>query len=181
VPADALDIPDVTIADDGLRVFIKGSKTDKDYRGVYRDIPRGQQTTTDPVTLVRSYLVMLAERGADTTGGSLLRAITRHDTPRPITITTRKSDGAVLNYGRFSADAVDALIVTAARRANLVDPEQYSGHSLRAGFASQAAADGIPLSIWAEHGRWSKTSPVPLAYVRAADAKRDNPLRKMGL
>lgn len=177
----ALDIPDVAITDDGLTVFIKGSKTDKDYLGVHRDIPRSQETTTDPVTLVRVYLATLAERGADATRGSLLRAMTKHDTPRPVTTTTRKSDGAALNYGRFSADAVDTLVVNAARRANLVDPEQYSGHSLRAGFASQAAADGIPLSIWAEHGRWSKTSPVPLAYVRAADAKRDNPLRKMGL
>ena len=73
------------------------------------------------------------------------------------------------------------MIVNAARRADLVDPSQYSGHSLRAGFASQAAEDGIPLSIWTEHGRWSKTSPIPLAYVRTADAKRDNPLKKMGL
>lgn len=177
----ALDIADVTITDDGLDVFIKGSKTDKDYIGVHRHIPRGKNTITDPVTLIRAYLARLAEYGADATSGSLLRAMTKHGTPRPVTTTIRKHDGAILNYGRFSADAMDDLVVTAARRANLVNPEQYSGHSLRSGFATQAAEDQVPLSIWAEHGRWSKTSPVPLAYVRAADAKRDNPLRKMGL
>lgn len=177
----ALDIPDITITDDGLDVWIKGSKTDKDYVGVSRHIPRGKDTITDPVTLVRTYLARLAEYGADATSGSLLRAMTKHGTPRPVTTTIRKHDGATLNYGRFSADAMDDLVVTAARRANLVEPEQYSGHSLRSGFATQAAEDQVPLSIWAEHGRWSKTSPVPLAYVRAADAKRDNPLRKMGL
>lgn len=176
----ALDMPDIAITDDGLTVFIKGSKTDKDYIGVTRFIPRGQHVDTDPVTIVQTYLAALAGHGVDITQGSLLRAVTKHDTPRPAKTVVRK-DGAVLHYGRFSADAVDSLIVTAARRAGLVDPEEYSGHSLRAGFATQAAEDQVPLSIWAEHGRWSKTSPVPLAYVRAADAKRDNPLRRMGL
>lgn len=175
-----LRIQDVQIADDGLHVRIRWSKTDKNALGETVFVPAGEHVDTDPVGLVRAYLAALAERGVDVSQGPLLRAVTKDDRPRTLKSVVSK-DGVEQHYGGLSPAAVDPLIQRCARRAGLPNPGSYTGHSLRSGFATQAAEDGIPLGVWAKHGRWDPKSPVPHSYVRAADMKRDNPLRRMGL
>jgi integrase len=163
----ALRIEDVRVAGDELEILIRSSKTDKDSEGVTVDVPAGEHVDTDPVGLLNDWLAALADADRDSTSGYLFRAITQHD--------------RLYRYGNLSADAISDVVRRAATRAGLPHAHLYTAHSLRAGFATQASADGIPMSIWAEHGRWVKTSPVPAKYVRRADRKRDNPLRKMGL
>jgi len=163
----ALRIEDVRIADDELEILIRSSKTDKDSEGEMVDVPAGEHVDTDPVGLLNDWLTALADAGVDNTSGPLFRAITQHD--------------RLYRYGSLSPAAINGIVRRAAIRAGLPNAHLYTAHSLRAGFATQASADGIPMSIWAEHGRWEKTSPVPAKYVRRADRKRDNPLRKMGL
>jgi len=177
----ALRIEDVTIEDDDLMIHIRKSKTDKESVGETVVVPAGEHVDTDPIGLFNDWIGALAERGESTHTGPLFRAITARDKLQREHVVIRASDGAVLQFGRLSADAVNDLVQRAAQRACLPNAHLFSAHSLRAGFATQAANDGIPQSIWAEHGRWEKTSPVPAKYVRRADKKRDNPLRKMGL
>jgi len=50
-----------------------------------------------------------------------------------------------------------------------------------AGGPAEAAKAGRPVSFIAEHGRWSKTSPQVLEYIRPVDKWRDNPMRGIGL
>lgn len=163
----ALHIEDVRVADDELEILIRSSKTDKDSAGETIDVPAGEHVDTDPVGLLNDWLTALADAGVDNTTGPLFRAITQHD--------------RLYRYGRLSPAAINGIVRRAAVRAGLPNSDLYTAHSLRAGFATQASADGIPMSIWARHGRWVETSPVPAKYVRVADRKRDNPLRKMGL
>jgi integrase len=163
----SLRIEDITVGADDLDVLIRSSKTDHDALGETVNVPAGEHTDTDPVGLLAAYLATLADRGVDTTAGPLFRAVTKSD--------------KLYRQPRLSAHALNAIVQRAALRAGLRNASTYSFHSLRAGFATQAAQDGIPQSIWARHGRWEPTSPVPAKYVRQADRKRDNPLRKMGL
>lgn len=164
----AINIEDITIEEDGsLAILIRSSKTDQDAAGEVVYVPAGEHVDTDPVGLLTAWLDALTAQRADARRGSLFRAVTQRDT--------------LYRHGSLTGQVVNRIVRDAARRAGLPNWERYSGHSLRAGFATQAATDGIPLSIWARHGRWSPTSPIPHKYVRVADAKRDNPLKRMGL
>ncbi|MCZ6472083.1 MAG: site-specific integrase, partial [SAR324 cluster bacterium] len=51
-----------------------------------------------------------------------------------------------------------------------MDPEQFGGHSLRAGCATYLLDKGIALNVVAKHGRWKKYDSV-LRYDRNATAK----------
>lgn len=163
----ALHIEDTTVVGDELDVLIRSSKTDKDAEGEVVPVPAGEHVDTDPVGLYRAWLAALAEHSADTTRGPLLRSVTQHD--------------RLYQHGSITPQAINSIVRRTAHAAGLPQWWLYSAHSLRAGFATQAANDGIPQSHWARHGRWNPTSPVPAKYVRQADKRRDNPLRKMGL
>lgn len=164
----AINLPDITVEDDGsLAILIKGSKTDQDAAGEVVYVPAGEHVDTDPVGLLQDWLTGLTDVDADITTGRLFRAVTRWGKP-----AQRDS---------LTDQVINRIVRDAARRAGLANWERYSAHSLRAGFATQAAADGIPLAIWARHGRWKPGSPIPHNYVRVAEAKRDNPLKRMGL
>lgn len=164
----ALRMSDVRLdGENGLEILIRKSKTDKDAEGAEINLPPGAHVDTDPVGLFHDWLTALTEHGQDTTTGALFRAVTKHDT--------------LYRYGSITPAAVNGIVRRAARRAGLPGWERYSAHSLRAGFATQAAMDGIPMPLWARHGRWDEKSPVPHGYVRAADRRNDNPLKRMGL
>ncbi len=176
-----LRIEDITVGVDDLDVLVRSSKTDKGAVGELVNVPAGEHAHTDPVGLLHDWLEALAATGADASSGPLFRAVT--PTGRLVRVSTRvrAGDGATVRFGGFTADAVNDAVRRAAVRAELPHADRYTAHSLRAGFATQAALDGVPMPIWARHGRWSPTSTVPAGYVRASSRKLDNPLRKMGL
>ncbi|HEX3778506.1 MAG TPA: tyrosine-type recombinase/integrase [Pseudonocardiaceae bacterium] len=159
----ALRIEDVTVQDRYLDVLIRTSKTDKDAHGELVPVPAGEHVDTDPVGLLHDYLAALAERGV--TSGYLFRSVTQNDT--------------LYRYPKISGHAINEIVKRAAREAGLARWWEYSAHGLRAGFATQAESDGVPMPLWAGHGRWNPQSPVPAGYVRAADRIRDNPLKHM--
>ncbi|ANZ35211.1 hypothetical protein BBK82_03135 [Lentzea guizhouensis] len=162
----ALDIDDVQPdGDGGIDILIRASKTDQDAVGEVVNVPAGANPDTNAVQLLHDYLAALAERGV--TSGRLLRAVSKLD--------------KLFRYERLSGAAINEIVRRAAVRTQLPNAAQYTAHSLRAGFATQAALDGVPLGHWARHGRWNPTSPVPHGYVRAAEKKTHNPLKKMGL
>lgn len=162
----ALDITDVRPdGDGGIDILIRSSKTDQDAVGEVVHVPAGANPETNAVQLLDDWLAALAELGV--TSGRLLRAITKHDN--------------LYRYEKMSGAAINEVVHRAAARAGLPNASEYTAHSLRAGFATQAAINGVPLGHWARHGRWNPTSPVPHTYVREAEKKVHNPLKKMGL
>ena len=69
--------------------------------------------------------------------------------------------------GRLSASAVAIIVKQRAAQIGL-DPERYSGHSLRAGFATSAAVAGLP--IWKIRGQTGHDSDAILRrYIREVD------------
>ena len=87
-------------------------------------------------------------------------------------------------HARLTGQSV-ALVVKAAV-ALLADPgrhppERYAGHSLRAGFATQAAAAaGVPLDRIMRQTRHSSVA-VALRYIRPGQIWHDNPSAALGL
>ncbi|MGO1053338.1 site-specific integrase [Crossiella sp. CA198] len=79
----------------------------------------------------------------------------------------------------ISGRAVAELVKRYAARAGL-DPALFSGHSLRAGFATQAALGGASDREIMRQGRWSNPRTVH-RYIRTANPLEDNAVTKLGL
>jgi len=89
---------------------------------------------------------------------------------------------AVTKTGRVTGDrlsdkAVARLVKQAAQDAGL-DPERYSGHSLRAGLATAAADQGAGLVELMRQTR-HKSTEVALGYLRPAELWRNNVTEKV--
>lgn len=160
----ALRVSDLTFGEDGLTVLIRTSKTDQDAVGAEVKIPYGSVADTCPVRTVRAWLAVLAENGFS--DGPVFRRITRH---------------GHLQDGGMSGAAINERVKVLAERAGVEGAEKFTAHGLRAGGPTEAARRGVPVAHIAEHGRWSKASPVVHEYVRTADGWRDNPMRGIGL
>lgn len=169
-----LDIPDILDAgDDGVSLFIRYSKTDKDAQGAEVSVPFGQHAETCAVRSVRAWIAELAGRGI--TAGPLFRPVDRHG-------RVGGEDGmAGVAASRLTGKSVSDIVRRRAQLAGLPDAGQYTGHGLRAGAATSAYLAGAPVAEIAGHGRWSATSPVVLGYIRAVDKWRHNPMKGIGL
>jgi site-specific recombinase XerD len=116
----ALDVTDIVIGPEGLRVTIRRSKADQEGHGVTLAVGR-TGTATCPAAAYEAWLA-----AAGHSEGAAFRAVDRH---------------ARLG-GRLSGNAV-ALIVQRRTAAAGLDAAAYAGHSMRAGFATSAAHAGI--------------------------------------
>lgn len=76
------------------------------------------------------------------------------------------------------SDRAVALIVKDCAAAAGLDPERYSGHSLRAGLATSAALAGASLEQVMRQTR-HKSITEARGYVRVADRWRDNVTAKL--
>jgi len=115
----ALDVEDVAETAQGLTVIIRHSKTDQEGAGAKIAIVRG--TIACPVAALKAW------RGAaGVAEGPLFRRVNKAD--------------RVLPY-RLTAQSVALIVKARAKRVGL-NPEQFSGHSLRAGFLVSAARRG---------------------------------------
>jgi site-specific recombinase XerD len=155
----SLDVEDVNETVDGLVIRIRRSKTDPDARGTTVALPCGSAAATCPV---RSYRAWIAAAGI--TNGPAFRSVDRH--------------GRV-GQGRMNAGSVARLIKRAAEAAGL-DSTCYAGHSLRAGFATQAFLNGAAeVSIMRQTRH--KSLNTLRKYIRDRSLFRDNPAAKLGL
>jgi site-specific recombinase XerD len=140
----ALDAQDVAEEPQGLRVTLRQSKTDQTGEGRQIAILRGRHAETDPCAALAAWC-----EACGVTEGPLFRAI--------------HVSGKL--GGRLSGIDVNRIIVRAAKKAGL-DPTGYSGHSLRAGLATSAAASGASeRSIQAVTGH--KSTTMLRRYIRA--------------
>jgi len=154
----ALDIADVTEDDDGLRLVIRRSKTDQDGEGVLVGLPYGSNPATCPVRAWRAWLTC-----SGLTEGPAFRAVDRHGR---------------LGARRLSDRAVADMIKRRAAVAGLSG--RFGGHSLRAGFATESYARGVPELAVMRHGRW-RSAAVMRGYVEEGALWTDNAAARIGL
>jgi integrase len=154
-----LDVADIIEGDQGLAIIIRSSKTDQEGRGRQVAIPRGHDPETCPVRALQGWL-----EAAAIDDGPVFRPIDRHGN----IASARLSDRAV------------ALIVKRAAEGAGLDPTRYSGHSLRAGFATTAAANGAPERAIANQ-TGHKSMEVLRRYVRHGSLFTDNAATMLGL
>ena len=163
----ALQLGDVeTVLDRGLRLLVRRSKTDQ--RGQGQDIAiwaNPKEPLLCPLAALQAWRFHRDRAGdLDWTAADTARR------ERPLFCAVTKSGrptGVVL-----SDKAVARLVKGAAARAGL-DPERYSGHSLRAGLATAAGDAGASLPDLMRQTR-HKSTQVALAYLRPADLWRNN-------
>ena len=146
----ALDWSDIEETGEGLVVTLKRSKTDQEGEGAKVGIPRGRTPETCPHAALRGW------QEASGSEGPVFRSLTRH--------------GRI--GGRLSDKGVAIVVKRAAEAAGL-DPSRFSGHSLRAGLATSAAAAGASERAIGNQTR-HKSLKVLRGYIREGSMFREN-------
>ena len=152
----ALDVSDLTFAPEGVRLVIKRSKGDQFGEGQAIAIQR-TSTCLCPVANLEVYL---ERAGIDK--GRVFRAIDRHGNIR----------------AGMTDQSVALIVKKRTSRANL--DGDYSGHSLRAGFATQAAKSGVEERKIASTTR-HKNMDVLRRYIREGNLFDNAVTRDLGL
>ena len=155
----SLDVDDLRFRPEGVVVSVEKSKTDQYGEGTQTAIPYGRREATCPVSALRHWLDVSA-----ITEGAVFRPINKHGHIRP---------------RRLTAGSV-ALIVKRTAIAAGLDPEKYAGHSLRSGFATQAARSGAKERLIMKQGAWS-TDKMVRRYIRDASMFDENAADDIGL
>ena len=153
-----LAVEDLEETPEGLVITIRKSKTDQEGKGIVKGIVRGEHPDTCPVSALLDWL-----QAASITSGPVFRHIGK---------------GGRLGE-QLTAQSV-ALVVKKAARAAKLDPEKYSGHSLRAGLVTQAAKNGVSVSdIMRQTGH--RSTETVNKYVRKVRVFDDNASASLGL
>ncbi|GAA1074579.1 tyrosine-type recombinase/integrase [Nocardiopsis composta] len=194
----ALDT-DPRTGDPMLLLRLNATKTDQEARHAQQvALPRGTRRPTCPVCAYADWADLLT---AHRDGGPPALRTALEDTPPPTdpraphrchtAAPTGLADGTarplfppIDRHGRIAARpmsgrAVAELVKRYARRAGL-DPDAFGGHSLRAGFATQAALAGAADREIMRQGRWTNPRTVH-AYIRTANPLEDNAVTRLGL
>ena len=150
-----LDVGDVEFVGEvdggkGMYLTIRRSKTDQVWRGQRVAIPDG--STVRAVTRLRKWISV-----SGTLQGPLFQTLRR---------------GGGLRGRRLHHSDVPRLVKGYAEAIGL-NPAEYSGHSLRAGFVTSAAVHGARLDKIMEVTRHSSAEMV-LRYIRQVDAFEDH-------
>ncbi|TLF77566.1 site-specific integrase [Nocardia cyriacigeorgica] len=198
----ALRVGDVHVTQDHttgepvLLIHLPTSKTDP--TGITEQrvaLPRGTRPHTCPVCAFADWIALLALHAA--APDRLREKLTTTPVPDPAIHRCHGFTGipaplpadqplfpAITRHGGIgttpiSGRAVAELVKRYAARAGL-DPALFSGHSLRAGFATQAALGGAADREIMRQGRWSNPRTVH-RYIRTANPLDDNAVTKLGL
>jgi site-specific recombinase XerD len=155
----SLDVADLKLTALGLEVTLRTSKTDQERQGASIGVPFGADRSTCPVRAVQAWL-----KAAHITEGPVFRPVDRH---------------GHISARRLSAKAVASLIKKSARLIGL-NPDQYGGHSLRAGFITSAMMLGKSEATVMKQSRHKSVS-VFRSYIRHTDLFAQNAAAGIGL
>ena len=157
-----LDVEHVTWTEEGLKLLIERSKTDKQGEGVEIAVPRGKAEETCPVAVLKDWLEL-----AEIKAGPLFRKVNR---------------GGAVESARLSADGVRQILLKRAAAAGLKGTlaEPVSPHGLRAGFVTTAYRNGVPDEEIMGHTRHRSLTTMR-SYVRRAKLSQASPAGKLGL
>jgi len=154
-----LRIEDFQDTPEGIVIFLRRSKTDQEGQGRPVALPYGSDPLTCPVRAVRAWIT-----AAGLTSGEVFRGVDQF---------------GLVSEKALRADSVAWIVKRAARRAGFT-PLEYSGHSLRAGLATQAAMNGAgELAIMKQTGH--RSLATVRRYIRDGALFRDNAATKLGL
>lgn len=145
-----IQLDHVTELPEGLEILVPHAKTDQEGRGAKVVIPDRQRIA--PVALYRTWIAEAA-----ITGGPVFRKLT--------------PQGRLT--GKPMSDRGVALVVKARAAAAGYDPELFSGHSLRAGFLTEAGRQGASPFKMKDHSR-HKSLEMVSEYVRDHERFRDH-------
>ena len=153
----SIDYDDLEFVKEGLKIFIKRSKTDQLGQGMIKGIPYFANTDYCPVINLKKWLEISKIKN-----GPIFRRFT-------------KSLG--LTNKRLTDQSVVFLMKKYLNLAG-IDNKNFAGHSLRSGFATVAADSGADeRSIMAMTGH--KSSEMVRRYIKEANLFKNNALNKI--
>lgn len=162
----ALDLSDVAVSERGIEVTLWRSKGDQEGEGAVVAIHR---QGAPELCAARAWEQWAAERRLAqvelTDSGDQAELPPADEGPAFVRVLQGGEWG-----DRLSGHAIHELIKRRAEVAGLA----AKGHSLRSGFATEAALQGRQQSAIKAHGRW-KSDQVVEGYVRRGEAWRGNP------
>ncbi|MEN6358305.1 MAG: site-specific integrase [Armatimonadota bacterium] len=154
-----LNVADINYRDEGIVILLRRSKTDQQGEGRLVGIPRGKNFDTCPVAALERWLEI-----SQITEGAIFRGLDRYNN---------------LVSDRLSRRAIGTVVKRAANAAGL-DPEKYSGHSLRSGHCTQASRAGVAEHIIAQQTGHKSISSLK-RYIRLGRLFEENSADALGL
>ena len=153
----SLDYDDLDFVTEGLKINLKRSKTDQFGEGSVKGLPYFDNSKYCPVISLKKW-IEVSNMGS----GPLFR---------------RFSKGSKLTENRLTDQTVALLIKKYLKLAG-IESKNYSGHSLRSGFATSAAESGADeRSIMAMTGH--KSTEMVRRYIKEANLFKNNALNKI--
>ena len=153
----SLDYEDLDFVGEGLKINLKRSKTDQFGEGVVKGLPYSDNSQYCPVLSLKKWIEV-----SNIKYGPLFR---------------RFAKGSKLTENRLTDQTVALLIKEYLKLAG-IDSKNYSGHSLRSGFATSAAESGAEeRSIMAMTGH--KSTEMVRRYIKEANLFKNNALNKI--
>lgn len=148
----ALQVSDVRFVNEGVIITVAKGKTDQEGRGFEKGLPYAGSPAVCPVRSLRSWL-----EASSISSGPIFRAVC-HRTE-------------VISSTAMHDKLVAKIVQRAAKAAGVTT--DVSGHSLRSGFATSAAAKGKSLEQVMKQGGW-KSDRIARGYIRHASLFTQN-------
>ena len=153
----SIDQEDLEFVDEGVKIIVRRSKTDQFGEGMIKGLPYFPNETYCPVINLKNWLKISKIKT-----GPIFRRFTK---------------GSSLTKHRLTDQSVVLIIKDCLRIAG-IENHNFSGHSLRSGFATVAADSGADeRSIMAMTGH--KSSQMVRRYIREANIFKNNALNKI--
>ena len=153
----SIDHEDLEFVPDGVKIIVKRSKTDQFGEGMMKGLPYFNNEEYCPVINLKKWLDL-----SNIKSGPIFR---------------RFAKGSALTNNRLTDQSVVLIIKNYLNLAG-IENKNYSGHSLRSGFATVAAESGADeRSIMAMTGH--KTTQMVRRYIREANIFKNNALNKI--
>ena len=153
----SLDYDDLDFVPEGLKINIKRSKTDQFGEGFTKALPYFDSSQYCPVISLKNWLNI-----SKITSGPVFRRFLK---------------GSKLSENRLTDQTVAILIKEYLNLAG-INAKNYSGHSLRSGFATSAAESGVEeRNIMAMTGH--KSTEMVRRYIKEANLFKNNALNKI--
>ncbi len=153
----SLNYDDLDFVPEGLKITLRKSKTDQFGEGSLKGLPYFDSPVYCPVISIRKWLKL-----SKINKGALFRRFIK---------------GSKLSEKRLTDQTVALLIKKYLELAD-IDSKNYSGHSLRSGFATSAAEAGVEeRNIMAMTGH--KSTEMVRRYIKEANLFKNNALNKI--
>ena len=153
----SIDLEDLDFVEEGVKITLRRSKTDQFGEGFVKGLPYFNNEKYCPVTSLKNWVKLSKIKT-----GPIFR---------------RFAKGSILTNYRLTDQSV-ALIIKDCLNLAGIENKNFSGHSLRSGFATVAAESGADeRSIMAMTGH--KTTQMVRRYIREANIFKNNALGKI--